>query len=100
MFCFREKRSLYTLVHLPLAEGQEEERANPFQEIAFSNGNRCVPFWLKAHNSSEERTNSSDTGSEEGLQSNADILDISVLSGSVGRRILADCLRAVESETW
>ena len=41
MFCFREKRSLYSLVRLPLANGQEEERVNPFQEIAFSNGIRC-----------------------------------------------------------
>ena len=31
-----EKRSLYSLVHLPLADGQEEERASLFQEIAVS----------------------------------------------------------------
>ena len=48
VFCFREKRSLYSLAHLPLADGQEEERANPFQENAFSNGIRCVPFLAQA----------------------------------------------------
>ena len=47
MFYFREKRSLYNLVRLPLADGQEEERVNPFQEIVFPNGKRRVPFWLQ-----------------------------------------------------